>query len=98
MAIIVDIEEAAERLEELLDRACAGEEVSISVNCIPMVWLRLCENLPKKCLNRLFCGGSDYEYKAALGLAFRPVPQRRQRVELAMNSVDHQRLTLPFEL
>jgi antitoxin (DNA-binding transcriptional repressor) of toxin-antitoxin stability system len=44
MAIIVDIEEAAERLEELLDRACAGEEVSISVNCIPMVWLRPCEN------------------------------------------------------
>ncbi len=44
MAIIVDIEEAAERLEELLDRACAGEEVSISVNGIPMVWLRLCEN------------------------------------------------------
>jgi antitoxin (DNA-binding transcriptional repressor) of toxin-antitoxin stability system len=40
MSIIVDIDEAAERLEELVDRACAGEEVSISVNGIPMVGLK----------------------------------------------------------
>jgi antitoxin (DNA-binding transcriptional repressor) of toxin-antitoxin stability system len=40
MAIIVNVETAAERLEELMDRACAGEVVSISVNGIPMVWLK----------------------------------------------------------
>jgi antitoxin (DNA-binding transcriptional repressor) of toxin-antitoxin stability system len=40
MAIIVDVEVAAERLEELMDRACAGEEVSISVDGIPMFWLK----------------------------------------------------------
>lgn len=39
MEIIVDVAEAAERLEELIERACAGDKVSISVDGIPMVML-----------------------------------------------------------
>ena len=39
MEIVVDVVEAAERLEELIGRACAGDKVSISVNGIPLAML-----------------------------------------------------------
>ena len=39
MEIVVDVAEAAERLEELIERACAGDKVSISVDGTPMVML-----------------------------------------------------------
>lgn len=39
MQIVVDVAEAAERLEELIECACSGDQVSISVDGIPKVML-----------------------------------------------------------
>ncbi len=39
MQIVIDIVEAADRLEELIGWACAGVEVSISIDGIPRVTL-----------------------------------------------------------
>lgn len=39
MEIIVDVAEAAERLDELIERACAGDKVAISIDGIARVML-----------------------------------------------------------
>jgi prevent-host-death family protein len=43
-----EVEEAQERLDELLDRAVAGEEIVVTSNGVPLAMLKPLRRLPER--------------------------------------------------